>query len=639
MMSWLSSFHFLHPQWLWLLLLAPVVAWCIARRNPEARALARIADADLLPHLMEGQAASSAVPAWLSALFVALAALASAGPTVRQQTVPLFAERPAQVVVVSMSDRMLAHDVVPDRLSRTRYKVRALYAANSAGLNALVAYSGEAFTVAPLTTDVHSVDDLLTALSPDTMPVDGDDPARAIDEATSILRHAQVARGSIVVVTDHADSAALAAARRARAAGGTVSVLGMGTTQGGPVPVGDGGFLRDDQGNIVMAARDDASLQALASAGGGRYVPVANDASDVQALAALLHADGPEQAVDGATGGQWQDLGPWLVLPLLPLLALAVRRGWLLSLALLLMPLSPAHADGMADAFRTRDQQAARALAAGDAKQALALAQDPSLRGAAAYRAGDFAAAETAWRGVDTSDGQYNLGNALARQQRYKDALDAYDRALKLDPKNADAAANRKIVEDAMRQQTPPQSPPPQDKDGKGNAKGGGQDGGQQPPKAPGSDSSDTKDQQDQQGQDGDKPKDDAGDKDGRNPSPGNAPDKQDPNAAPKQDPQGKGSDPQQAAGDPAAKSAAEQAKADEAQQALKQRMDQALGKPQPDKGDAHDLGAIPADEASSKLPADVRRQLMRVPDDPGGLLRRKFMLEYQRRHGGAVEE
>ncbi|UPG85258.1 tetratricopeptide repeat protein [Luteibacter aegosomatis] len=630
----LANFHFIQPGWLWLLLAVPVAAWLLSRRQPGARVLARLADPALLPHLLDGAPASTRAPAFALAAAGILAVLALAGPTWNRQTQQLFAERSAQVVVVSMSQHMLSHDVVPDRLSRARYKVRKLYEANAGGLNALVAYTGEAFTVAPLTTDAHSVDDLLNALSPDTMPVEGDDAGKAIDLAADLIRRADLHGGSIVLVTDRVDADAAAAARRARAAGDRVSVLGIGTSRGGPITSPDGGFIKDAQGAIVMAPRDDASLSSLADAGGGRYVPVANDASDVSSLSAMLHDEGAGNAVSGATSGQWQDRGAWLLLPLLPLVALAFRRGWLIVFVLALLPLRPAHADGLADLFRTRDQQAAHALAKGDAAAAQSLANSASLRGAAAYRAGDYAAAAAALQEGKDADSQYNLGNALAKQQRYEEAIAAYDRALKTNPGDADAAANRKAVEDFLKQQ----------KQNKNDDSKNGQ-GGKQGDKDP------SKRQQGQQGSQGGQDKDaqnqgkdgqssgDAGGNEGQ-------PQQGDPSKAGEGEGkdagqrQGKGESPQ---GDAATKSQAERAQAERAQSALKQQMDAALGKDgkaQDKKDDgSHDLGTMSAEDASSKLPADVRRSLMRVPDDPGGLLRRKFMLEYQRRHGAEPEE
>lgn len=640
MSTWIADFHFLEPRWLWLLILVPVIGWIVGRRSGESRALSRIADRALLPYLLDGKPAASRAPVAAVVAASSLAVLALAGPTWDRQSQPLFAERAGQVVVVSMSPDMLAKDIVPDRLSRVRYKIRELYAANKDGMNALIAYTGEAFIVAPLTTDAHSVDDLLTALSPDTMPVTGDDPGKAIDMAADLIRHADLRGGSIVLVTDRADASAASAARRARAAGATVSVLGVGTTRGGPVPTGDGGFLKDDRGDIALAARDDASLSAVASAGGGRFVPVADGGSDVAALRAFLSGDGDGKAVSGAKAGEWQDRGPWLLLPVLLLVALAFRRGWLLVLAMACLPWSPpAHADGVADAFRTRDQQAAQALREGDAKRAQALARDPALRGVAAYKAGDFSAAEAALKSGKDGDSQYNLGNALAKQQRYEDAIAAYDRALRIDPHDEDAIANRKAVADYLKQQKDG-SKQQQDKGGKQDAKNGDKDqhgqSGQQD-KGQSSGQQDGKDKQDGQ----------SGQPSGADGKGEDAPDKGTQNKAgegeggDKAKDDGKGQAPQ---GDATAKSAAEQAQADRAQAALKEKMDQALagkaGQPDAkDDGKGHDLGALSASDAASKLPPDVQRALLRVPDDPGGLLRRKFMLEYQRRHGTEPEE
>ncbi|WP_153242552.1 VWA domain-containing protein, partial [Frateuria defendens] len=177
-MSALQAFHFLRPWWLLALLALPLlVGWLLRRGGATRRALARLADAELLPHLLHGAAGGRRAPPLLLGLGWTLATLALAGPTWSRVEQPLYADRAAQVVAVSLSQHMLARDQAPSRLERARYKARALFEANRNGLNALVAYAGEAFVVAPLTSDAHSLDDLLDALSPDTMPVDGDNAA------------------------------------------------------------------------------------------------------------------------------------------------------------------------------------------------------------------------------------------------------------------------------------------------------------------------------------------------------------------------------------------------------------------------------------------------------------------------------
>jgi Ca-activated chloride channel family protein len=637
-----QQFHFLQPWWLVGLALLPLLGWLGLRRNSTAQAWAPLVDAALLPHLLRGRAANRRLPWWLFAAGWTLCVLALAGPTWDRVSQPLYANRAAQVVAISLSQHMLARDVAPSRLDRARFKAHDLLASNRDGLNALIGYAGEAFVVAPLTSDAHSLGDLLDALAPDTMPVDGNAAALAIQRGVTLIREAQAGGGSLVLFTDQVDAAAVAAARQARAAGVIVSVLGVGTPSGGPVPLPGGGFLRDAQGRLDLAGRQDAALAALAAAGGGRYVVLSADRSDITALQAQLRT-GPTVTARGQVGAEWQDRGPWLLLPLLVLVALAFRRGWLLSLPLVLLPLWPvtAQATTWNDWWQRSDQQAAQALRRGQPQQAQRLAQDPAWRGAAAYRAGDYAAAVQALQESRGAEAAYNLGNALARQGDYSHALTAYDRAMQLDPANADAKANRQAVEDWLRQHKKPQQPKSQKPP--------------QPDQQPG------QDQQHQQGQSGSQGQSSSAAKPGTGKSgASSAPDEKPASAA--ASPPGKagrdepskaahGDDqdnaskdsPQAAAAAPKPltpqQQAAQQARVEQAQRALRQQLDQALTGPaknQPQSpAPTHQLGTL-APEATSKLPADLQHALQRVPDDPGALLRRKFELEYQQRHGGA---
>jgi Ca-activated chloride channel homolog len=620
----LQPFHFLRPWWLAALLLLPLLGWLGVRRNVAQVELSRLVDAELLPHLLRGRAGNRSLPLWLFALGWTLCTLALAGPTWSRVEQPLYASRAAQVVAISLSQHMLARDVTPSRLDRARYKARDLLHANQDGLNALVGYAGEAFVVAPLTSDARSLDDLLEAMAPDTMPVDGDNAAAAIERGVELIRDGKASGGSLVLITGQADAAAEAAARKANAAGMQVSVLGVGTPQGGPVPLPDGGFLRDAQGGMLLARRDDAALAALAAAGGGRYAAMSADQRDVDALHAQLR-NAKATLAGGQVGDAWQDRGAWLLLPLLPLVALAFRRGWLLLLPLVVLPsLWPgtAAATTWHDLWQRRDQQAAQALRTGDAKQAQQLARDPAWRGAAAYRAGGYAAAAQALQQAPGGDAAYNLGNALAKQGAYQKALAAYDHALQLDPANADAKANRQAVEDWLRQQQQPSDQKEHEgHGGKQNQSSQGEQGksGKQDAKDQSSAANDAE-PSGQPGQDG---KSQAQDPSGKNES---QPGKSEQGGADQPQPQ------------TAQQQAEQKAQAEQAQQALKQQMDAALAKPGDGKAE-HQLGALAKDDPQAKLPADLRHALQRVPDDPGALLRRKFELEYQQRHGGAPSE
>ncbi|TAL82549.1 MAG: tetratricopeptide repeat protein [Rhodanobacter sp.] len=638
----LQLFHFLQPWWLLALVLLPVWWWLGSRRRTHAE-LSRLVDADLLPHLLHGRTGNRKLPLWLFLAGWTLAALALAGPTWSRVAQPLYASRAAQVVAVSLSRDMLARDVAPSRLDRAIYKTHQLLDSNRAGLNALIGYAGEAFVVAPLTSDANSLSDLLDAMAPDTMPVDGNNAALAIKRAVKLIHDANLKRGSLVLVTDQADTAAVAAARKAAAVGVRVSVLGVGTTQGGPVPLPGGGFLHNKQGDMVMAPRDDKMLSAVAAAGDGRYVPMSNDNRDVEALHRELRT-GATRIAKGQSSAQWQDRGPWLLLPLLLLVALSFRRGWLLLLALVVLPAWPGRADAMSwrDLWQRPDQQAAQALQHGAVKQAQQLARDPAWRGVADYRAGDFAAAAKTLREVSGTDGAYNLGNALARQGQYPQAIKAYDQALKLDPANADAKANRKAVEDWLhRQQKKKQD---EKHSGSKSEKQQGKGNRQKPSSGAGKNGKQGK--SDKQGKSGKSGKSGSDKSPAQSPSKnGSKPtaDQAKSRAGEAKNPAGKQSSGAQPKPQTPQQQAEQKARAQKAQQALKKQMDQAMAGDRKGQKAAspptHQLGVMAKGDPQSRLPADLRQALQRVPDDPGALLRRKFELEYLQRHGGASQE
>ena len=438
--------------------------------------------------------------------------------------------------------------------------------------------------MAPLTDDAANVALFLDALDPTVMPVDGQRADRAIEWSVALLRQAGFDHGDILLLTDHADAQAIAAAAAAQAAGYRVSALGLGTAAGAA--------YRDRGGNIGHARLDAASLRALAGAGGGGYATLARDRSDLQALGVLEpRMAGIEGVAGDARGRQWQDGGFWLLPPLMLLALMAFRRGGAVAAVLLLaiLPRRPAAAAGIEDLWSRPDQQAHARL----------------VRGAEAYRSGDFERAAQAWDGLPGADAQYNLGNALAKAGRYRDAIAAYDRALAREPGMADAVANRAAVQ-ALLDRMPP---------------GGGGEGDEGDSEQPG---------EGQQGGAAGSPPgaDPSGSQAGASPSGGG-------DADPPQEAASEGGGASEPAQPPDAAAEAAQRAADAAQ---RERMARALQAQEGEDGQ-EDAEAAGIDQARPGETASEREQrianqawLQRVPDDPGGLLRRKFALEHQRR-------
>lgn len=613
-----GDFHFLRPAALLLLVLVPVVLLGWRRSRGGGGAWRGVVDARLLPHLLgPGTARRSHGGAWLAGLAGVVAVLALAGPAWEREPLPLYRNQAARVIVLELARSMLASDIKPSRLERARYKIDAILTRSRDYQTALVGYAGDAFVAAPLTDDVATVRNLVAALEPDTMPVDGNDTARGIQVAVDLIRQAGLRHGGIVVLADSVGADADAAARAAREAGITVSVLGVGSDAGAPVPLAGGGFL-DQGGQLVLARRDEAGLRSLADAGGGRYAALTTDAGDLDTLLAATVEGAERGDADGtAESARWRDRGPWLLLGLVPLVLAGFRRGWLLVLvAAVALPTGGARAAGWRDLWQRPDQQAARALAEGDAARAATLASDPQWRASALYRAGDFAAALDGWQAPDSADAAYNRGNALARLGRLEQALEAYDQALELAPGMEDALANRALVEQALQQQAGESGPADASQDGEPQQ-------GDDPAAGDGS----------SQDQAGSQPSPSSGSDDGREGAEGAGEGDHRSDADPPEGEGGVGA----AGGNDAPLDGEATTQPDAAQQeALADSIDQALADAADDAGsDATTVGAAPEDAAASEKRQALDHLLQRVPDDPGGLLRRKFQLEYQRRQRG----
>lgn len=587
-----ESLHFLRPQWGWALLLLPLLGWSWLRRRRRRNVWRRTVDAHLLPHLLARGGKDTLAGMWLAALGYAIAVAALAGPSWRQEQQPLWQSRMPLVIALDLSSSIAAGDLPPSRLLQARAKLATLLRQRAGGEIALVAYAGEAYTVAPLTDDVANVALFLDALSPEVMPVPGQRADLAIDWAVRLLQQGNFKRGDILLLSDHADADAQRAAARAASLGYRVSALGLGTARGAA--------YRDAQGGIGQARLDAGSLRALAGAGGGGYAALAPTDTDLQALGVLRPQQQQDAATDGERSGRvWLDQGYWLLLPLLALALLAFRRhAGAAVLVLLLGPLAvppPAHA-----------QTAAPALGGDLWRRADQVRQQRLDAGVQAYRKGDYAAAQQQFEGIDSDQGWYNLGNALARQGRYDEAIAAYDKALKQHPDMADARANRAAVDAARKRQSSAKNDRP-----------GQQNQGQQQQGSKG---------QPQSGS-GQSPQ---GDKPGQPAQPPPSPSPQ--GQAPGQDKNPSSSSqspPTQAPpkpGDAQSQQQADAAQRRQMQQAMAQQG--AAGKPAAERAAA---AAAETPQQREQRQA-VEAWLRRVPDDPGNLLRAKFKLEHERR-------
>jgi Ca-activated chloride channel family protein len=582
----LANFHFLRPDWLWALPLIGLMTYALARRQLAPGSWQRIVDPALAPYILSRtQIKGLTYRWWLILIGGVLAITALAGPSWNRVEQPVFRSEQAIVIALDLSRSMDAQDLTPSRLTRARLKILDILEARHSGQTALVVYSSNAFTVTPLTTDADTVAALVNSVSTDIMPSRGSYPVAAIAKSKSLLEQAGVAYGEVLLITDGGTSpAAERAAADLQSSGYSLSVLGVGTSEGAPIPRAGGGFVTDRSGNIVVPRIETTALKSLAAAGGGRFAPLSADESDIDALLSGPVGTGTASDESLATD-QWKEEGPWLLLLLVPMAAMAFRRGLVLVLLLFLLPVAePVYAFSWEDLWLTKDQQAQRELEAGNAMEAGELFEDPVWQAVARYRAAEFGPSAAGFANQEDLDSLYNLGNALARLGEIETAIDAYEQVLEVDPDMEDALYNRDLLKDLLEQS--------QDSQGgeQGNQEDASESGG-------GAQQSEGQSQSDQSGQEGE-------------------------------------------SGDPGEEGESSVRDQENANQedldAMQAELERAAQEAQQQSGEAQEQQGMSQADAEAMRRAQEQRQAMeqwlrRIPNDPGGLLRRKFRYQYQR--------
>lgn len=599
MIDALSQLHFLRPLWLLALVPCVLLAWLLWRQRGQEGDWSRVVAPELLSHLISEDSvrrSRSGIPALLALWCVAV--LAAAGPSWQQIPQPVLQKQDALVLMVDLSYSMLATDLEPSRQDRVRRKLLDLLRDRREGLTALIAYAGDAHVVAPLTDDNPTIANLLPALNPAMMPLPGSNPADAIDRALALLDSAGVRRGRLLLVTDGlTEDDTESITQRLEGEPRSLAILGVGTDVGAPIPLPDGGFLRDRGGEIVVPALDRQPMQALARAVGGAYKDLSVDDSDLDTLLAPdLLADDENTINRDRQADRWEDMGHWLVIPLLLAALVSFRRGWVYSVLLCItlgLPSPDTQAGPWEDLWQTRDQQGRRALQNGNADAAAALFEDPRWQATAAFEAQDYDTARRGFAAGDSADDWYNLGNTLAAAGDYEGALNAYDESLERAPDRADAMKNRQIVEQLKEQQQQEQNQQSQQGDSQNSPEQSEQNSDSQ------QNDSESSDPQSQESQNGD----------------GNENDQEQGSSDPQRD-----------------------QKDQQRQEASNGNRDEQGSPGSESQSEAPELSTPQPQIDTSQMQENIERDqameqwLRRVPDDPSGLLREKFRYESRRR-------
>ena len=459
-MTGFESFQFLRPGWLLLIIPGCWLVFRLHQRWKKRTDWSGVVEPHLLELLLvEARGVRGTWIPWMLSLMLFLVLTAMAGPVLEKRSVPVLKKNLAKVLVLDVSHSMLAEDLRPNRIERAKFKLRDLLNRIDEGETALIAYAGDAHVISPLTSDTHTITTLLTGLEPDIMPHRGSRPDRAMELAVKLLDGHSANPGDVIWLTDgipenmNPTVAQLLGRHR-------LSVIGVGTEKGAPIPGKNSGFLKNSKGGIVMSSLDSSRLQALAHQKGGTFQILRNDDQDLERVLnqPILMNEYLEDETE-KQGDVWREEGPWLLLIMLPLAALMFRRGLIFGFLLISLHLpgflmsERVYAFEWKDLWNNKDQQGQQYFIEGLHSEAAQVFENPEWKGLSHFRSGNHENALEEWKGIDSPRSLFNQGNALAKLGKLDQAIDKYDQVLKREPEHSDARFNRDLLEKLLEEQ------------------------------------------------------------------------------------------------------------------------------------------------------------------------------------------
>ncbi len=436
-----DQFHFIRP--LWLLVLIPFGIVIYLRWKQDSK---NEWQEQLPKHLRSALTINDAgwkkqLPLKLLGVSMFVAIIVCAGPTWQREASPFGEDKAALLIVLDNSESMLQKDLAPNRLERSKQKIRDLIKQRQGGKTGLVVFSGSAHLAMPLTKDDSVFAPFLAAIQPDIMPVEGKNAETALPLIEPQLGAESV--GTVLLITDGVNPATTDAFK---------SYFEKSRHQLLVLAAGNGDRASDNP-------MDLSSLKSLASKSNGSVVEVTIDDSDIKTLNSKIER---HMQLNNESAMPWKDMGYFLLFPVSLLMLSWFRKGWLVKWCLVALIVFPSfyststYAEAVSlkaktnepvkevtawdkttqwwmDLWLTPDQQGQWYFDKFEYLMAAKHYQDPLKKGIAYYYAGEYKLAHSAFLQVKTNLGIFNAANSLARQREYLAARDVYQLLLERD--------------------------------------------------------------------------------------------------------------------------------------------------------------------------------------------------------------
>jgi len=632
-----SHLHFSHPIFLWALMAVPFIStvyFIFYRMHRSHDRLEKFIDPHLLPHLLLNKETTKRrvrkhLILWNLAWV--LLAVALAGPRWSFREIETFSKDQSIVILLDLSESMNATDIKPSRLIRAKQKIEDLLNQAQGVKMGLIAFAADPHMITPMTDDAETVRSLLSSLDTALIYIQGSKLAPALDMASVMLDAEPGNNKAIWIVSDGGfeDASAIKTAKKIADKGIVIHGLGIGTVEGGPLADQKGHLIKKNGTHVISKLERD-KFSEISKIGNGRYFEVNHP--DINELTILQDLDkrAETQMELGKKNKFWDEHFYLFILPVVPVFLCWFSRGALFAFIILLsFSMGPLQAE-LSDYFKNKETLGKEALEAGNFQKATQTFKDPYRKGIACYRAGQFAEAEELFRLSNrpevAASAAYNLGNALVQQQKYEEAVAAYENAIAQYPDHTKAKENLEAIKKLLEQQKQKQEQEqPDDKQKQDQSK---------------KDQKDQKDQKEQKGQKDQKDK--QGQKDQKNNKSEDKKENSKPDSSSESQAESEQSDDKGNEEEQKSEGQSSDQESDQSENEDKERKDQdpASGKSDVDKKDSekgqestearketelHESGQIEED-----LDADML--LNRIENDPKDFLKNKFYFESKKK-------